>query len=94
MRRRHVFIAVLVVLLAISMLLVSKIKFKYSQDHEGIFILKGENGAWLEVRDDVFPEETHRLLWSKTLNQMKDVNANGACVSFNVTIQHNLFFVL
>ena len=79
MRKRHIFISVLVVFLAISALLASKIKFDNHQDFEGIFIFKGQNGYWLAVGDDLFPEESHRLLWSWSPGYLKNFDSSGAC---------------
>lgn len=83
MRKRHVFISMLIVFLAISALLASNIKFDYHQDLEGIFIFKGQNGYWLEVGDDLFPEDSHRLLWSWSLGYLKSVDSNDKCVGSN-----------
>jgi len=70
-----------VVLLVICTLLATKIKFDYHHDHEGIFVLKGQNGDWLEIGDDLFPEETPRLLWGRSFGIMKSVESSGACAS-------------
>ncbi len=83
MRKRRVLVAVLGLFLAIVVLLGSKVKLVFQHDYEGIFIFKGENGAWLEVGDDLFPEESHRLLWGRSLAYMKDVDSSGACDSSN-----------
>lgn len=81
MRNRRIFITITVVLLAIGVFIAAKVKFVYHQDHEGIFLLKGQKGAWLEVSDDLFPEESHRLLWGQPLSSMKNVITGGACDS-------------
>ena len=79
MRKRRIYIAVLVVFIAISALIALKVKFDYHHDHEGIFIFKGQNGAWLKIGDDLFPEESQLLLWGRSLNRLKSVDSNGAC---------------
>lgn len=83
MRKRRVLIVVLVVFLAISALLASKITIDYHNDREGIFVLKGQDGAWLEIVDDLFPEESSRLLWGRSLDFMKNAESSGACDSSN-----------
>lgn len=83
MSKRYALIASSSVALAMIVLIVSKVDFDYSHDHEGIFILKGQNGAWLEVTDDLFPEESSLLLVGKPFNHLKNVEASGACVSSN-----------
>ena len=79
MRTRRFIIAVALVFLAFSILVATKVKFDYHRDHEGIFIFSGVNGAWLEIGDDLFPEESHRLLWGRALGHLKNVESNGAC---------------
>lgn len=74
---------VLVLFLAVSTLVATKIKFNYHHGFEGIFILNGEKGAWLEICDDLFPEESQRLLWGKPLSYLKQVSSNEACTASN-----------
>jgi hypothetical protein len=76
-------LSVIVAFLALGALLATKVTFDYSHDHEGIFLLKGEAGAWLEVHDDLFPEESHRLLWGRSMPYLKKVDSSGACASSN-----------
>lgn len=42
------------------------------------FLLEGENGKWLEVTDDLTPEDAPRLLWAMTRYPFKKiVTADG-----------------
>lgn len=84
MLMRRVLIVLSVLLVAVSVLVASKVKFDYHHGHEGIFILKGQDGAWLEIGDDLFPEQSQRLLWGRSLMLMKNVATNGACGPANL----------
>jgi hypothetical protein len=79
MSQYRIVILVSLVLLVICALIASKITFSYHSDHEGIFVLKGQNGAWLEISDDLFPEQSNRLLWGKPLGLIKYSESSGAC---------------
>lgn len=79
MSRNRLCTGVLVLLLAVSTLLAVKIKINFHNGFEGIFILKGEKGVWLEFCDDLFPEESQRLLWGKPLGYLKQVSSGEAC---------------
>jgi hypothetical protein len=80
MRRyfKRIIIAVSIVLIAVSALVASKVTIKYRKDHEGIFLLKGERGG-VELTDDLFPEQVHRLIWSMHLPGAKRVSTAGMC---------------
>ena len=41
--------------------------------------MQGQNGVWLEVTDDLFPEQSPRLLWGRSLGNLKNVESSGAC---------------
>ena len=79
--RHRIASGVLALFLVVTATLATKISFHYCNDHEGIFILKGEKGDWLEVADDLFPEESSRLIWGKPLTLLKKVSVSGACTS-------------
>ena len=79
MRKRRIFIVGTGVLIAICALLAVKVRFNFQHDLEGIFLLQGQNGVWLEVTDDLFPEQSPRLLWGRSLGNLKNVESSGAC---------------
>lgn len=82
MYKLRIFIALSVSLLAV-IIMFTKVKFDLHHDYEGIFLFKGEHGAWLEVGDDLFPEESQRLLWGRSLTALKKVDSSGACASLD-----------
>lgn len=51
----------------------SRCTFKFSSEAEGLFVLKGENGAWLEFTDDLVPEDAIRYLWGMPLYPFRSV---------------------
>lgn len=68
-----------VLALAIGGVLYAKIHVNYRHGNEGIFVLKGENGNWLTITDDLYHFETGSLLWSVT-NVINDSRASAfAC---------------
>jgi hypothetical protein len=52
-------------------LLFSKVAFRINSERDGLFILHGENGKWLELTDDLTPEDASRLIWAKPLYPFK-----------------------
>lgn len=64
-----------------SALVVSKIHFNYTEDGEGVFLLKGEHGYWIEITDDLFPELAHRLVWGRPFTFFKDVISVNSCIA-------------
>lgn len=75
-------------LLLIIVVLATRIKLTDKEDFEGIFVLKGTAGQWLEITDDLFPEETDRLLWHvpyrfvKTAATSNDLCKGNSCSYF------------
>jgi len=70
-------------------LLVTKIEFNFAPTAEGFFILEGEKGHWLELTDDLVPEDAARLIWamprnpfSKTEESSKCIDQSQACIDF------------
>ena len=70
-------------LLAIISLVIAKVDFNIDGDFEGIFILTGENGKWIEITDDLFPEDTDRLIYSYNTSFLKNIVSNGFYVVSN-----------
>lgn len=62
-----------IVILFCSGLLLSKVTFHFNNEFNGFFILEGENGQWLELTDDLTPEDAPHLLWGMPLNPFKSV---------------------
>jgi hypothetical protein len=56
-----------------------KVDFEVSGDWEGVFLLKGEGRALLEITDDLFPEDVDRYLGGFGLTEFKRVFSNGYC---------------
>jgi len=79
MCKRKLYAVVAVLSLVLCTVFASKVTFEYHNDHEGIFLLKGQDGDWLEISDDLFPEESSRLLWGHSLGYLKRVDTGGAC---------------
>lgn len=71
--------AAAVALVCIAML-GTKIKFNFDPAVEGLFILEGEKGYWLELSDDLFPEDAPRLLWAFPLYPFKKAVASNKCI--------------
>lgn len=60
-------------------LALAKVQINNKGDREGLFVLKGTNGAWLEITDDIFPEEVDRLLWGQPFDWFEDSIESGDC---------------
>lgn len=80
LKRYTKLIFVFLVCAVIGVLCYAKVTVEYRRDHEGIYLLKGEMGAWLEITDDLSPEDSERLLWSVSLPEFKRAKTSGACV--------------
>lgn len=63
-----------------AVVLFSKVTFENRNNFEGIYFLKGEHGDWLEVTDDLSPDDMERLLWSVSLPSLKRAKVSGACI--------------
>lgn len=66
--------------LACMALLVSKITFNFDPASDGFFILRGENGQWLELTDDLVPEDAKRLRWAMPLYPFRKIVESSKCV--------------
>jgi hypothetical protein len=56
--------AAVLALMTCSILLSTRIKFSFYPESEGFFVLEGEKGLWLELTDDLVPEDAFRLIWA------------------------------
>lgn len=74
--KRSLSIAVICIVIVLAFF---KVRINNKGDLEGIFVLKGANGAWLEITDDVFPEEAERLLWGQPFDWFEESLESGAC---------------
>lgn len=77
-RKRLAVVGVALVLILMA-LTAWKVRFNDKEGFDGIFVLKGENGKWLEITDDLFPEEAERLLFGRSADWLKHVASFGAC---------------
>ena len=64
-------------ILAVAALLLLKVDLDITGGFQGIFLLKGEGGAWLEITDDLFPEDVDRYLWGHPLTGLRRVFAKS-----------------
>lgn len=76
-RRILAFAAVTVI--CCSLFLVARIKFHFHSEVDGFFILEGEKGAWLELTDDLTPEDAPRLLWAMPLKLSATAGESQKC---------------
>jgi len=86
--RPRLFISAAAILVCL-IVLISKTTFDFEPELEGFFVLEGEHGKWLELTNDLVPEDTGRLVWAMPLYPFKkivrtshDHNQPGACLDF------------
>ena len=72
-KKRRILIFSTVAIIGCLIMLLTKIAFHFSDDADGFFLLEGENGKWLEVNDDLTPEDAPRLFWKMPLYPFKKV---------------------
>jgi hypothetical protein len=84
-RIRRILIFAAITIVGCSALLFTKIKFDFREDVDGFFILEGEKGAWLELTDDLTPEDAYRLIWGMPVNLFKSVSEGNSCKAANTT---------
>jgi hypothetical protein len=70
-------------------LLATKIEFDFDPSIDGFFILKGDNGHWLKLTDDLVPEDALRLVWAMPhypfrtkVESVKCVDSTRPCIDF------------
>lgn len=97
--RLRLFIAAAVVLACIAVVAI-KIQFDLDQETQGLFILRGENGHWLELSNDLVPEDARRLLWAmprypfrKIVESSKCDNTSQPCIDFKWDKAHGRGFI-
>lgn len=83
-RKRFIIIGVLLVCVAAGALLYSKISIEYRHEHEGIYFLRGENGDWLSITDDLSPEDGDQILWGMALPFLRKATVSGACIPTDI----------
>lgn len=81
MKHKHALIAAAIIFCLVVVTCLAKVRFNNKHDLEGIFVLKGDNGYWLEVTDDLFPEEMDRLIWGKPFDWFEESINSDACQS-------------
>lgn len=72
--------SLLLICVAAGALLYSKVTVDYRKDREGIYLLKGQSGDWLNLTDDLYPEQTDRLLWGIALPELKNAKTRPTCI--------------
>jgi hypothetical protein len=73
MKRKHILQIVAALLLALIALSFSKIELNFSPTADGFFILRGDKGNWLELAEDLVPEDASRLIWAMPLYPFKKI---------------------
>lgn len=81
MKYRYPLLSVAIIFCLITVICLAKVRFNNKNDFEGIFLLKGEDGYWLEFTDDLFPEEADRLIWGRQGGWFKKTEKSVACQS-------------
>jgi len=56
-----------------------KVSVQLHGSYEGVFVLKGRPGEWLEITDDLFPEDSSRFIWGEPTTAFKKVIATATC---------------
>jgi hypothetical protein len=64
-----------------------KVHFNRKEGFEGLFVLKGTGHYWYELTDDLFPEESERLIWKvpghlTNLAVPAERCKNGSCLTY------------
>lgn len=77
-KKRLLFVGALLVVIGVVFV---KVEFNLTYDREGLYLLKGVNGAWLEITDDLFPEDTDRLINSYVFSGFKHVVTQSGCTA-------------
>jgi hypothetical protein len=97
--RLYLFIIAGTLLSSIALLAV-KIELNFSPAVEGFFILRGLDGHWLELTDDLVPEDAPRLIWTmphypfrKTASSSKCDNSSQPCIDFKWDNKHGRGFI-
>jgi hypothetical protein len=73
MKIRPYKLIVCALLISAITMLYNKIQLDFNPAVEGFFILKGTYGYWLELTDDLTPEDAPQLLWALPLYPFKKV---------------------
>jgi hypothetical protein len=78
-KRNYIIAVVLIVCVVAGAVINAKVKFDNRHDREGLYILRGEDGHWFEVIDDLYASESDRLLWGIAMPKLKRAKGSGAC---------------
>jgi len=79
--KQRLLLLIAATLLACSAVVATKIEFNFDSSIEGLFILRGEKGHWLELADDLVPEDAGRLIWSMPRYPFKKVVESSTCLN-------------
>ncbi len=72
-RIRRILIFTVIAIISCSVLLLTKVTFDFHDDVDGFFLLKGVDGAWLELTDDLTPEDASNLLWGIPIHPFRRI---------------------
>ncbi len=81
MKNRNLLLSTAFMICLFVVICLLKVRISNKEDFEGIFVLKGNSGYWLELTDDLFPEEVDRLIWGKPCIWFKKAIIFGICPS-------------
>ncbi len=76
--RRTIVISCVVFLAVLVNILIMTVKFNITGSWEGLYLLRGELGAWLELKDDLFLGEGQRYITGIDLDDIPLVSSRGA----------------
>lgn len=100
MNRTYLLTIAAAALLACIALVATKIEFRFNTATEGLFVLEGEGEYWLELNDDLVPEDAARLIWAmprypfrKIVQSSKCDNSSGPCLDFKWNKERGRGFV-
>jgi len=80
-KHKRLLLSALLLLSVLTVTFLFKVRINNKSDYEGIYLLKGDGGYWLEITDDLFPEETDRLIWGRAGITFKKASTFGLCPS-------------
>jgi hypothetical protein len=82
MPKKIIISSIAIATLLLTVICMIRITFIDRLGNEGLFFLKGENGSWLSITDDLYPFESYRLLWSIRYPSLKHAkHSAGACAA-------------
>lgn len=80
-------------------LLTGKVALHFHSEPEGVFLLKGHGECWLEITDDLFPQDAPRFIWKfPGFPQQKAASSNckenaPSCIDFKWSTNRGVGFI-